>query len=56
MPSLMIMMVVKFVMVVSYFMHLKFDSKIFSVLFYTGLGLALFVYIVALATFKFFIA
>ena len=56
MPSLMIMMVVKFVMVVSYFMHLKFDSKIFSVLFYTGLGLALFVYFVALATFKFFIA
>ena len=56
MPSLMIMMVVKFVMVVSYFMHLKFDSRIFSFLFYTGLGLALFVYIVALATFKFFIA
>ena len=56
MPSLMIMMVVKFVMVVSYFMHLKFDSKIFSFLFYTGLGLALFVYIVALAIFKFFIA
>ena len=56
MPSLLIMMVVKFVMVVSYFMHLKFDSKIFSFLFYTGLGLALFVYIAALATFKFFIA
>lgn len=56
MPALMIMMVVKFVMVVSYFMHLKFDSKLFSFLFYTGLGLALFVYITALATFKFFIA
>jgi cytochrome c oxidase subunit 4 len=56
MPSLLIMMIVKFVMVVSYFMHLKFDSKIFSFLFYTGLGLALFVYIAALATFKFFIA
>ena len=56
MPSLLIMMVVKFVMVVSYFMHLKFDSKIFSFLFYVGLGLALFVYITALATFKFFIA
>ena len=56
MPSLIIMMLVKFVMVVSYFMHLKFDSKIFSFLFYTGLGLALFVYIAALATFKFFIA
>jgi len=56
MPALLTMMVVKFVMVVSYFMHLKFDSKIFSFLFYTGLGLALFVYIMALATFKFFIA
>ena len=56
MPALMTMMVVKFVMVVSYFMHLKFDSKLFSFLFYTGLGLALFVYITALATFKFFIA
>ncbi len=56
MPALLIMMVVKFVMVVSYFMHLKFDSKMFSFLFYTGLGLALFVYITALATFKFFIA
>ena len=56
MPALLIMMVVKFVMVVSYFMHLKFDSKIFSCLFYVGLGLALFVYITALATFKFFIA
>ena len=56
MPALLIMMVVKFVMVVSYFMHLKFDSKVFSFLFYTGLGLALFVYSTALATFKFFIA
>jgi len=56
MPSLLVMMVVKFVMVVSYFMHLKFDNKIFSFLFYVGLALALFCYIVALATFKFFIA
>ena len=55
MPSLIIMMVVKFFMVVSYFMHLKFDSKIFGFLFYTGLALALFVYFVALATFKFFL-
>lgn len=56
MPSLIIMMIVKFVVVVSYFMHLKFDNKMFSFLFYTGLGLALFVYVTALATFKFFIA
>lgn len=54
MPSLLAMMVAKFVMVVSYFMHLKFDSKIFSFLFYAGLGLGLGVYISALATFKFF--
>ena len=56
MPSLMAMMVIKFVMVVSYFMHLKFDSRIFGFLFYTGLGLALFVYIAALSTFKFFLS
>lgn len=53
-PSLIIMMVVKFVMVVSYFMHLKFDNKLFSYMFYIGLGLAIFVYFTALATFKFF--
>jgi len=56
MPALMVMMVVKFVMVVSYFMHLKFDKRVFSVMFYTGLFLAVFVYAAALSTFKFFIA
>lgn len=56
MPSLMAMMVVKFVMVVSYFMHLKFDKRVFSVMFYAGLFLAIFVYAAALSTFKFFIA
>ncbi|MEY4366377.1 MAG: hypothetical protein RLZZ305_1721 [Actinomycetota bacterium] len=56
MPALLTMMVVKFVMVVSYFMHLKFDNRLFSLLFYVGLGLALFCYIAALATFKFFIS
>lgn len=54
MPALLIMMIVKFVMVVSYFMHLKFDNRIFSYMFYIGLGIALFVYFTALATFKFF--
>ncbi len=53
-PALLIMMVIKFVMVVSYFMHLKFDNKLFSWLFYTGLILAVGVYCAALATFKFF--
>ncbi|MDA0286164.1 MAG: cytochrome C oxidase subunit IV family protein [Actinobacteria bacterium] len=54
-PALLIMMVIKFVMVVSYFMHLKFDNKMFSFMFYAGLVLAVGVYAAFLATFKFFI-
>lgn len=53
-PSLLIMMVVKFFVVVSFFMHLKFDHKLFSWLFYAGLFLAVGVYVGALATFHFF--
>jgi len=53
-PALLVMMAVKFVIVVSYFMHLKFDNRIFSFLFYSGLLLALGVYVLALATFEFF--
>ena len=51
---LLILMVIKFVMVVSLFMHLRFDNKMFSWLFYSGLFLAIFVYAVALMTFRFF--
>jgi cytochrome c oxidase subunit 4 len=47
-------MVIKFTTVVSLFMHLRFDNKIFSWLFYTGLFLAIFVYTAALLTFRFF--
>ena len=43
-PSLLILMVVKFEIVVAYFMHLKFDSKIFTWLFVTGLVLAMAVF------------
>jgi len=53
-PALLILMVAKFITVVSYFMHLKFDNKLFTFLFYLGLVLAVFVYSVALATFHFF--
>jgi cytochrome c oxidase subunit IV len=56
MPALLIMMTIKFVMVVSLFMHLKFDNKIFSYLFYSGLILAILVYVAALLTFRFFSA
>ncbi len=54
MPLLLLLMVVKFVTVVSFFMHLRFDNKIFSWLFYTGLFLAVGVYLAALCTFQFF--
>jgi cytochrome c oxidase subunit IV len=53
-PALLILMAVKFLTVVSYFMHLKFDNKIFSFLFYLGLVLAVLVYCAALSTFHFF--
>jgi cytochrome c oxidase subunit 4 len=53
-PALLVMMAVKFFVVVSYFMHLKFDNRLFSVMFYLGLALAVTLYAVVLATFHFF--
>jgi cytochrome c oxidase subunit 4 len=53
-PLLLTLMTIKFVMVVSLFMHLRFDHKLFSYLFYSGLLLAIGVYVTALATFSFF--
>ena len=54
MVTLFSMMTIKFVMVVSLFMHLKFDNKLFSWLFYSGLVLAVLVYCAFLACFQFF--
>lgn len=53
-PLLLILMAIKFLMIVMIFMHLKFDNKLFSVLFYIGLGLAVLVYCAFLSTFQFF--
>lgn len=50
--TLMTLATVKFVMVVSWFMHLKFDSRLLRRVFVTGIGLALFVYTVVLLTFN----
>jgi cytochrome c oxidase subunit IV len=55
-PALLTMMAIKFVMVVLFFMHLKFDSRWFNMAFWTGLILAVLVYCAALATFKFFVS
>lgn len=53
-PALLVMMVVKFAMVAGWFMHLRFDSNLFTRLFVSGLVLALAVYIGTLAAFEYF--
>ena len=52
-PSLLVMMVVKFYLVVTWFMHLRFDSKLFGRMFSTGIVLAVGVYLVTLAASNF---
>ncbi|MGI8425617.1 MAG: cytochrome C oxidase subunit IV family protein [Actinomycetota bacterium] len=51
-----VMMVVKFVYVASWFMHLKFDSHVFRRFFILGIVLALFVFGIVLWTFTFVIS
>ncbi len=55
-PLLLILMGVKFFSVVLYFMHLKFDNRLFSLMFYIGMVLAVGCYCVALASMHFFSA
>lgn len=51
-PVLMILMAVKFFTIVYIFMHLKFDKPILTRIFYSGLVLAVLVYIAMLTTFR----
>jgi cytochrome c oxidase subunit 4 len=51
-PFLMILMAVKFFTIVYIFMHLKFDKPILTRIFYSGLVLAVLVYIAVLSTFR----
>ncbi|HMJ78232.1 MAG TPA: cytochrome C oxidase subunit IV family protein [Iamia sp.] len=51
---LLIVMAIKFVIIAAFFMHLKFDSKVLTRVFYTGLFLAVGVYLAALTTFQIF--
>ncbi len=53
-PTLLIIMAIKFLMVVLIFMHLREEKPIYKYLFYAGLLLALGVYAAALAAFHFF--
>ncbi len=50
-PVLLVMMVVKFAMVAGWFMHLRFDSRLFRRLFVAGMVLAIFCYGAVLTTF-----
>ena len=52
--SLMVLMVLKFAIVALWFMHLRFDSRIFRRLFITGIILALSVFMIVLLTFGVF--
>jgi cytochrome c oxidase subunit 4 len=50
-PILIVFSTVKFALVVLWFMHLRFDSRLFRRLFMTGLVLAAFCYLAVLSTF-----
>ena len=52
-PFLLVFSAIKFWLVITWFMHLRFDSRIFRRLFFTGLILAMIVFTIVLATFFF---
>jgi len=52
-PALLAMMVFKFFYVAAWFMHLRFDSPMFTKFFVTGLVLATAVYCITLTVFEF---
>ena len=54
--GLLFMMGIKFFCIAAFFMHLRFDNKILTRVFYAGLFLAAFVYTVVLTTFHFWSA
>lgn len=53
-PIFIVLAITKFAIVAMFFMHLKFDSRFFSVIFVTGLLLAVAVFIVFLTMIRVF--
>jgi len=49
-PILLVLATTKFSMVALWFMHLKFDSRMFRRLFVTGIVVAIIVYLIALSS------
>ena len=52
-PILLTLSAVKFAMVVMFFMHLKFDSRVFTIVFLTGLSIGTFVVIALILLYQF---
>ncbi|WP_052665431.1 cytochrome C oxidase subunit IV family protein [Nitriliruptor alkaliphilus] len=52
-PLLLVLMAIKFVMVANFFMHLKFDNRLYTRLLYSGLTLALSLYALTLVIMTF---
>ena len=52
-PVLLVLSTAKFALVVMFFMHLKADSKVFTVLFLAGLSLAVFVVVMMIILYQF---
>jgi cytochrome c oxidase subunit 4 len=50
-PALIVLSLAKFLMVVGYFMHLKFDNRLYRFMFAAGLIVTLAVYLALLAMF-----
>ena len=48
-PALLVLSLAKFLMVVGYFMHLRFDSRLYRFMFVAGLVITLGVYLALLA-------
>ena|SRR5688572_23258636 len=48
-PALLVLSIAKFLMVVGYFMHLKFDNRLYRFMFASGLVITLGVYLALLA-------
>ncbi len=51
-PLLLVLSAAKFILVVMFFMHLKYDSKVFTGLFLSGLVLAIFMTVALIVLFQ----
>ena len=54
-PILAVLSIAKFALVAMFYMHLKFDHKLFTTLFLAGLALAMIVVFALISLFQFFV-